>query len=360
MSHILHLLYHHRLLNAAVVITVAIGLMFPIAVLSTVSFMLDNLRLCSYDDPQNRIVADCRSVYQQPERLDEWLDTDQTAEYGYIAYTGVLRITDQGVETIGVAGTTERYLELEGFALEDGRMITKEEYEQGAHVCMLRDDCGVSVGEVISLMGEDYEVVGRINVPKMYGVAAVPYRCMEELAAGDRMQFRISFRMEGPEAAIRFPMSCLDFADEVLSFAWGEEINEPYVGSIRAQAADMLRKGGIVIFAALISILFILTGKVCEERYLIGLRIGMGATGMRIYWELLIENGILMACALLLDLLLFPIVIRNMRTVYGYPSPWMLACIAGVLLVITAVVSGVVYLRAVRRMSPAELLKGEA
>lgn len=360
MKYILHLLYHHRLLNAVVIVTIAIGLMFPIAVLSTISFMVDNLALCSYDDPQTRIVANCRSIYQQPRQIDEYLDIDGVTDYGFIAYTGVLCVTDKEVRTVGVAGATPGYFELEGIELEEGRLITEEEYEQGAHVCMLRDDCGVEVGECISLMGEAYEVVGQVNVPKMYGIIAVPYRCMEELAAGDSMQFRLSFHMKDKEAAMRFPVSCLDFTDSILDFEWGEEINAPYIESIRLQIADKMKKGGIVIFTALISILFVLTGKVCEERYLIGLRISMGATGVRIYLELLLENGILMACALLLDLLLFPIVIRNMRTVYGYPSMWMLVCIAGALIVIVAVVTGIVYLRAARKTTPSDLLKGEA
>ena len=111
--------------------------------------------------------------------------------------------------------------------------------------------------------------------------------------------------------------------------------------------------------AALVSIVFILTGKAFEERYLIGLRIAMGATGTRIYGELLMENGILTAFALLLDLMLFPIVIRHMRTVYGYPSAWMLAGIAGALFFIVAAVSGIVYLRAAGKKAPAALLKEE-
>lgn len=360
MKHILHLLHYHRLLNAVVVVTVAIGLMFPIAVLSTVSMMLDNLELCAYDDPQNRIVVNCRSIYQKPEQLHERLMTDGVAGYGYIAYISVLRITDKGIQTLGVAGATPEYFELEGFELIEGRMITAEEYAKGAHVCLVRDGVGVSVGRMLSLMGEDYEVVGQINVPKMYGTAAVPYRCMEELSAGDGMQFRIAFCMKDREAVLRFPMSSLDFADSILELDSGDDINAPYIESIRLQIADMMKKGGVVIVTALISILFVLTGKVYEERYLIGLRISMGATGARIYLELLLENGILMVCALLLDLLLFPIVIRNARTVYGYPSMWMLACIAGALIVIVAAVTGIVYLRAARKTTPSDLLKGEA
>lgn len=114
-----------------------------------------------------------------------------------------------------------------------------------------------------------------------------------------------------------------------------------------------------MILAALFSITFVLTGKVCEERYLIGLRMSMGANGTRIYLELLIENSILTLCALLLDLLLFPIVISRARIVYGYPSAWMLACIIAALILIIATVSGIVYLRAARRTTPAALLKEE-
>lgn len=359
MRGLLHVLYHHRVLNTVVVVTIAIGLMFPIAVLSTVSFMLDNLVLCQYEDPQNRVVVDCRSVYFPPEQIEEWVIKEGVAECGYIAYTSVLWLTDHEVDTLGTAGVTPEYFELEGFELEKGRMITAEEYEQGAHVCLLRADIGVAVGETISLMGEDYQVVGQVNVPKMYGVIALPYCCMEDLAAGDSMQYRISFRMKDQESAIRFPMSAFDFADSVLNFAWGDEINAPYRDSIREQITDKLKKGSIVMAAALISIVFILTGKACEERYLIGLRISMGATGGRIYGELLIENGILAFLALLLDLMLFPIVIRSMRTVYGYPSAWMLACIAAALLLIVVSVSGIVYLRSAKGMAPAELLKGE-
>ncbi len=359
MRGLLHVLYHHRILNMVVVVTVAIGLMFPIAVLSTVSFMLDNLVLCRYEDPQNRIVADCRSVYFPPEQIEERVVTEGVAKCGYIAYTSVLWLTEHEVNTVGIAGVTPEYFELEGFELEKGRMITAEEYMQGAHVCLIRDEIGVSVGETVSLLGEEYEVVGQVNVPKMYGVAAVPYRCMEELAAGDSMQFRLSFRMRDRDSAIRFPMSSLDFADTVLDFAWGEEINAPYVESIQMQIADKMKKGSVVLVTALISIILILSGKVCEERYLIGLRISMGATGLRIYGELLAENGILTACALLLDLLLFPIVIRNMRTVYGYPSLWMLLCIVGALFLIVAAVSGIVYLQAAKGTTPASLLKEE-
>lgn len=359
MRGILHIWYHHRALNVVVIVTIAIGLMFPLAILSTASFMLDNLMLCRYEDPQNRIVADCRSVYQTPEKLDEWLDTDNVADYGYIAYKSVLWLTDKEVRTIGVAGVTPEYFELEGFELEKGRMITAEEYAQGAHVCLIRDDIGVTVGETVSLMGEEYEVVGQVNVPKMYGVIAVPYRCMEELAMGDAMQFRLSSRMKDKESALRFQMSSLGFSDSILNFARGEEINAPYIDSIRGQISDLLKKGSIVMAAALVSIVFILTGKAFEERYLIGLRIAMGATGRRIYGELFLENGILTVLALLLDLILFPIVIRHMRTVYGYPSAWMLAIIAGALLMIVAAVSGIIYLRAAGKKAPAVLLKEE-
>lgn len=360
MKHILCSLYHHRLLNTIVVVTIAIGLMFPLAILSSISFMLDNVALCSYKDPQNRIVTNCMSAYQTPEQLDEWLVTDEVINYGYFAYrSSVLHVSEKGISLCGVSGITQNYLDLEGYRLESGRLITADEYKNGAHVCLAKFDSGTAVGDSFSLLGVDYEIVGLISMPKLYGTVAVPYRCMEELAAGSNMQFCFSFQMSSSEAANRFRFTSLDFADSIVNFGVGDEINAPYIASIQSHISEFLNLSSIVIFAAFFSILFILMGKVFEERYLIGLRISMGATGTKIYIDLLLENGILTLCALLLDLLFFPIVIRRSRIVYGYPSAWMLACIAAALIVIVAAVSGIVYIQNAKRTTPATLLKEE-
>lgn len=361
MKHILRSLYHHRFLNIIVIVTIAAGLMFPLTISATVSFMLDSLALCSYKDPQNHIVVNCWSVYQTPAQLDEWLIKDGVVSYGYLAYqgSGILHTQEKGISLEGVAGITQSYLDLEGCRLDAGRFFTEEEYAQGAHVCILRSTSEWKVGDSYSLMGVDYKIVGLINLPKMYGSVLVPYRCMEELSANNKMQFRFAFQMTDSEASSRFPASAFAFSDEILGFDVGDSINTLYIESIQNLITGYLKKSSIVVLAALFSILFVLTGKVCEERYLIGLRMSMGANGARIYLELLIENGILTLCALLLDLLLFPIVIHCATNVYGYPSAWMLGCITGALILIVAAVSGMVYLQTTKHATPAELLKKE-
>lgn len=247
MKHILCSLYHHRLLNAVVIVTIAIGLMFPLATSAAISFMLDNLALCSYEEPQNHIVVNCISTYQTPIQLDEWLLQDGVVNYGYLAYRsgGILHAQEEGISLTSVTGITQSYMDLEGYRMEAGRTFTEEECAQGAHVCLMRPDSGLKVGDYYSLMGTDYEIVGLINLPKLYGSIVVPYRCMEELAAGNKMQFRISFEMVDAETAGRFPATAFVFADTILGFDVGDDINIPYIESIKNLITNHLKKAAL-------------------------------------------------------------------------------------------------------------------
>ena len=356
----------HWLLNGIVIITIAIGLMFPIAILSTISYMIDNMHLCEYDDPENRVFVNCHGSYQDPGELHEKLaaGTEGVAHYGYVTYEPMLTFTEERMYIRGVSGVTQSYLELEGYLVTEGRLINEQEYEQAARVCMLdeaenNNTFHLKIGDTISLMGEDYKVVGFVSVPKRPGSIMVPYRCLPELLGENSTQFMFSFQMENETAVRYFSAGWMDFTDYSLEIQYGEEISKPYVQSIRQHITDKFKQSSVVALSALFSILFILYGKTMEEQCFIGLRLALGATGGRIYREMLAENLLLTGTALLLDLLLFPAVIRQVRTVYGYPSGWMLAWIIGGLVLITAAVTGAVYLRVTGKRAAIEMLKGE-
>ncbi len=317
-------LIYHKVINLIVVITLAIGMLYPLGMATIIREIVIDRDLCRYDDVENHMIVDCFDTLTPLEEYRDklsWLEVNGL-EYGMITYYISTAYVGGGFRQVGFSSYTNEYLEQEGYRLVEGRLLTEEEHEQGAPYCLV--SWGGSerrIGDKINVLGNELEVVGIVQCPMMFGGIMVSQNWLYRTIGNSRIQFRISIHAPNgwgdiTQGDVRRGLPL----EEISAVTRGEEIYKEYYESIDQQIWKRLSSSLMVLIPALCSLAAILFGKVMEQKYQIGLRMALGATKRQIVIEIFFENFILFIAAFCVDMVLFIPVKRISTLVSMYPG----------------------------------------
>lgn len=316
-------LQYHRVINLIVVITLSIGMLYPLGMAAIIREIIMNRDLCRYSDVENHMIVDCFDTLAPAEEYREkmsWLQENDLA-YGMITYYMSTSYVKGAFRQLGISSYTDAYLRQEGYRLVEGRLLTEEEQERGAPYCLASWGGSLRVGDVINVMGNELEVAGIVQCPMMFGEVMVSQNWLYQMLGSSRIQFRISIHAQNgwgdiTQGDVRRNLQI----DDIHAITCGEEIYEEYYRSINGQIWKRFSSSLMVLIPALCSMAAILFGKVMEQKYQIGLRMALGASKRQTVLEIFLENYVLFALAFCVDMVLFIPVKRVSTLISMYPG----------------------------------------
>lgn len=306
---------HQRLLSIIVVLTVALGMLFPLADFAMANDMLEMTKNSVYQDEQHTAVVDFSAPCTDEPSVTTNLRSlsPDIRRFGFSAiYQTTLTCKDLRIaDTVG--GFNKNYLDVgRYYQLVDGRLPSEEEYESGAKVCLIRqktrlDNAGVKIGDTVSISATDFRVIGKINTVT-YGSVLIPYRSLIPLAGNVKLQFNALLQTKDipNTVAIGATLKRLPDASAVLVKS-GSEVQKQFIDSSEPILKKDLLTGLAVLLFAAVSFVLIVVGKMLDDQYVTGVKMAVGATKRQIFADLFTQNAVLITAAIVIDFLVVPL-----------------------------------------------------
>lgn len=300
-----------KLLSGIIIASIAVGLVFPITVLSQMNHYDKFYRQSMYNDIGHTFFLDffCESL-EEPE-LTELLSVPDCniKSVGFIATYSTTLVYNGESRISNIAGYNAEYLNVGKTKLLSGRYLTDEELQSGARVCLSKESERVGekirVGDTLNIGGADFEVVGIVRDPQLYGGVMIPYNALLKLTDSKKFQYMAYLMTDGE----------MKTDDIKTYFRLSEDIDELQMLTAEEFQADYFRRGdaiykkqmiiGVVIaLFSVISFALIIVGKVFNEQYIVGVKTAMGATKGQLFRDLVLQNFILIEIASVIAMIL--------------------------------------------------------
>lgn len=333
-------IWHNKKIYLVLMLSIAAGFLCPIYVLGETHYLSELYRKNLFDAESSVYAAQATAPFLEEDirrtaaassgadRMDFecFYQTTATWEEDFIA---------------GVGGISDGFFDITPHVLLEGRLFGEEDREQ--RVCLLKDNSypaehGAGVGDSVCILGRDYQIVGIIQTARAYGGILLPYDSMKELTGENRFQHRFLFRagsaFDPSGLSERLKENRIEDVYSVMSVQ--EEEQTVILPSYRRNNLGWLAAGISVLILALVSMRNITIGRIMDEKYLYGVRRAVGATGWSLFAEMLVQNGLLVLAAFLLDGLILSLPFER---ILPYPvdyngGVWAATALLGALLVL--------------------------
>lgn len=311
----LHKLFSSRKLCLIFILSISAGLLCPIYVLGYIHTSLDAVARNRYKSPEDHILINSMMPYIEDETTAAYLLGETLGEYECAYQTTVNWENADGVSFVG--GISPDIWESVPVYLMEGRLFNANDYKNGAlPVCLLKTNNemyleGARVGDVISFMGTSCEVVGIVEGfgSKIIGSILVPYPLMDDVSGTTPIQHRFivpkkeNTDLESLQAGAQMVPDV-----NIISVNSLSEEEKEADAIYAAQDRNWLLAGFAVCLFAFFSIFAISVGRSLEEQRNMGIHKALGADRRKLFLEVLIQNLVIIAMALVMDgiILSFP------------------------------------------------------
>lgn len=318
---------YERFMSAVVFLALLAGIFFLLFGVNGISDLQANARLSRYENVEQLRILDVNQMYEEPEEIDKRIA--ECVEKGVITDAGYYAISRQIVYgrtdsfSIYVNAASQHYFDVDGNELIDGRFFTEEEVNEGAAVCMLShngslEEDGVRVGDMVTILGTDYEVVGILRAPKMHGGVILPYRAGKAmLSMGSNQYHMLVYTNSERRIQDKVLLQTL-FPNGSGSVETGEETERMYLDSVSHYSRRRALECACVLFFTCVSMVLLLVGKTVAGRYRMGVRLAVGAGRSSIRRQEMLQNLLLMMVAFVVDALLYGKIAGTVRGMNPY------------------------------------------
>lgn len=286
-----------------------------------------------------------------------------------------------------VVGGDDQYLGINGYKIDFGRNLNRNDLENSLNVCILGQEIGRTlfgnldpVNKEITFMGSRFKVVGVLQKKGSMGggndadrIIFIPLESGRALAANRTLTYNIT----ASPPSIADGETVIEEARGLMRRVRGDKLGKEDSFEIEradAMAKDFesisgyLRIGGFVIgiitlLGAAIALMNIMLVSVTERTREIGIRKSLGATPLVIRMQFLIEA--IMVCVLggLLGLFLGILVGNGISSLIAQGStfviPWLWMALGIIVCVVVGVLSGIYPAIKASRLDPIEALRYE-
>lgn len=300
-----------KLLSGIVIASIAVGLAFPVAVLTRINYY-DKYYWCElYNDVEHTVVIDSLCDALEEEKFRELMSVPDCGitDVGFFATYSTTQVFKGDSRITNIAGCNASYLEVGKTKLLNGRYPTAEEITSGAKVCVSKESThigeNIRVGDTVTLAGTDFEVIGIIRDVELYGSFLIPYNALLALTDMERFQYMSYLETAGtPDMDAIKTYFRLEETVDPLQMLTAVEAQENYTQRGNASIKRQLAVNSVIALFSIISFTLIIVGKVLGEQYGIGVKTAMGATKGQLFWELTLQNFILIEIAAVIAIFL--------------------------------------------------------
>lgn len=342
-----------KLLSAIVVAAMAVGLIFPTAVLTQINFYIENYKTPFYSDIEHTAVVDFSTACYEEEVMEMIFKSwgSKVDKAGFFAsysttweYNGISKIAT-------AAGCNKAYFDVSRTELLNGRMLTDDEMQNGANVCLVRASSKSDmVGKKIKLAGTEFEIVGAIRDNKIYGDFLMPYNTILNWTGEKSTQFKAYLLNNGEFdiSEINASVTNSKTADkrEVLTAVAAQTDLENRVSEIYKQK---LIVGAIITIFSIISFILIIMGRIFNEQYVLGVKTAMGATKGQLFWDLVMQNFILIQIAAIIAMACSYYANKSASSAEGSFGGFVVAVVEILCVVITLIITSAAFIPFVKK-----------
>lgn len=362
--------FYNKYNSIVLLLALLLGILFPMMALNDVNDLLRDASISKQTASSHIAIVEYLMKYKEEKEIHKAVQ--QGKERGLFEQAGfcvcqaqIIYVGDTSYFG-GLSGISEEYLSLSGCELLEGDLFTEDDYKMNAEkVCLLSHQSilvcnGIKVGDTVEILGTQYRVKGIVRVPKVYGGVLIPYATAAEYfsAMNDLLQYQIITYGEEEAKPTQIAYQLFEFEDEgVLVAQNGTEQDIAYNQSIQEVNKYRMGRAAIVIFFAVGNVMFLLIGMLVRERYDMAVRMALGASVRLIWLEMFFRNLLLLMMALVIAICIYPMVVYwvNGSNRYLQGITILQISIGGILL--TLLMSGIVYRFGLRKQDVVSLLK---
>lgn len=320
-------LYALRRINIIIVITISIGLLIPLAILTIVNNTFENIQMSRDEVTDQTVIIEFAGKFLTEENMSKKLERfiPDMEEMGFC----VMYMTSGTIQNkdcvISLASYSSEYLNLVQYKVEEGHMLTEEEIENNIEVCNLQWGYTGYEGQgelniPITVMGHQLKPVGVIRHKAVYGSVIVGYPLLEKMI-GDKANLQYYIIVKSANMPSIAQLTTKFSSDPSISELQVLSAKDYY--KVRSDAAirDFSKKLGFASLAlgfSVIGFVMIMYGKICDEQYMIALKLGIGASKKDIFFEILIQIVCIVVLAYLIDFSILPYVMKGMSIGVAY------------------------------------------
>lgn len=306
-----HGIFSKKLLSGIVIAAMAVGLIFPAIILSQINFYYQNYGVPYYNDMEHTAVAEFYGPLMDESgmklRMASWGSNVKNAGF-FATYSTTFEYNGSSYLS-NVSGYSKEYMEIGKTVLVDGRFLTQEEFDSGAKVCLSMesrrvDGKPIKVGDTITIAGTDFKIVGIIRDNKSYGSAFISYHALYDWLKDANVQYKAYLQTQGEPDMDGINHSLLTSKDiEKIDLHTAAEAQEDLLSKVGDMYKQKLLLGAVMLLFSMISFALIIAGKTLNEQYVLGVKTAMGATKGQLFWDLALQNFILIEIASILAML---------------------------------------------------------
>ncbi len=362
---------YNKFLSVVMLVTMVIGIFFPLMALNDMNDLLADSRMSTSVDVSHIAIIDYIMNYKEEAEMYAAINSCMEKKLfdmaGFCAFERQIIYADKEFYSGGVCGISAEYLDLNAYELLSGEMFSGKDYVgDGEKVCLIGHQSrlaknGVKTSDTIQILGDTYRVQGVIRAPRVYGGIFVPYNMTSELFSGTngRIQYQIITYSED-ESYPKILSFKLFPGEDNISAQTGLEQEKVYYESIQAVNQYRIFRAALVIGFAIINWFIILFGKIISERYQMAVRMAVGASNIIVGVEVILGNLSLMLIAFLFDVLLYSRVAGLIKGAVIYLQPVTILQVGVGGLLIGVLTGSVSYCLSLRKQGIAILLKRQA
>ena len=310
-------LLKNKKINLIVILSLALGMIMPIIALANVNVFWVNVKNLYPKISENTYFCSAKSQHITTQSYEELQKELEAVCMGGLEWYPVSIRVEDYVTKREVGAVSAKYLDFIRYDILSGRSITKEEIQSAAKVCMLEESfleqnkLTVSVGENISLEGENFEVVGIYRSMDLVNTVLIPASVLDAASSSARNTISLFIQFE------------TSLEEDVLLHGLKESLGSVQdvkpVEEYFAQLRDYCFEVSFVLLAvtiplsvfSLINCILVLFGKIARTRHVIGIKMALGVNQSEIFWTSFWENGILSFIAFVVDLAVLPFIVRT-------------------------------------------------
>lgn len=300
---------HKKLLNVFVILSVAVGFLFPVYSISYMNYVEKNYGTPPFQDLEHTVVAD---FFRKPEKENVTEETmlkwsNQINKAGFFARYETIAEYNGASFVYNVSGCNSDFLEISNTTLVSGRFPTKAEMETGARVCLATSTSGhgYKIGTTVTIGGTDFEIIGIFRDIRLYSGLLIPYQALYPMLDEKPIQHK-AYLLTNVEPDIGMMENRVrSTTSQMLFVSSGADSEIPMLERYQELITKDFKNSFVILLFSLISFTLIIAGKMLNEQYLLGVKTAVGATKFQLFLDLLFRNFLLIQTGVAITLLAY-------------------------------------------------------
>lgn len=302
------LINKNRKMNLLVLLCLTVGFVLPVFCLANVNTFVEDFSTMRLKVREHGILL--YGNFEKGDLLRNTLDQFEIGARAYLLKTeGTIQFQETGYENRFVYGISESFFAYEQFTLQQGRMLTADDFEKGNAVGLIEKSFLANNG--ISDMDIPFEmiinntaitIVGSFSSMNHYTKLFLPERLLEKMTLENPLMIETVYgQYHGKEELSRMLSKIADAPLPIREIITAEEAYRRSLTNGWVQVSAVLLIALVSFLFSGINITLIITGKMVHMKKKLAIRKALGASYGDLMLTIFFENLMLSTLALLIS-----------------------------------------------------------